>query len=197
LGGIVAAQFGRNTVFVLNSLSFVMYSKHEVRGTACPCRSVSVEENPFAKYRKQHPVGAHASQPGLHEDGRAQSGALPDIRDAFADRREIRKLFPIHREGFSARQSGMLGMSVLMAARGLGAFVGPLLAGKWAGGSLSRRGGYLALSVSTNIGVASAALVLAHSGGSMLWVLSSTLLQIQTEDRFRGPGLLGRVSRSA
>jgi hypothetical protein len=108
------------------------------------------------------------------------------------------RIFPIHRVGFSARQSGMLGMSVLMAARGLGAFVGPLLAGKWAGGSLSRMRlgilvgfffagvGYVALSVSTNILVACAALVLAHSGGSMLWVFSSTLLQIQTEDRFRG-----------
>lgn len=92
----------------------------------------------------------------------------------------------------------MLGMSLLMAARGLGAIVGPILAGKWAGGSLRRMRlgilygflfagtGYLALSRSNSVWLACAALVLAHSGGSMLWVFSSTLLQLQTEDRFRG-----------
>ena len=92
----------------------------------------------------------------------------------------------------------MLGMSVLMASRGFGAIVGPLLAGKWAGASRSRMRfgillgflfaavGYLALSRADSVWLACAALVIAHSGGSMLWVFSSTLLQLYTEDRFRG-----------
>jgi MFS family permease len=108
------------------------------------------------------------------------------------------RVFPIHRTGFTARQGGMLGMSVLMAARGLGAFVGPMSAGKWAGNSVSRMRagilfgfifagiGYLALGGSNNIWLACGALIVAHGGGSMLWVFSSTLLQLQTEDRFRG-----------
>jgi hypothetical protein len=29
-------------------------------------------------------------------------------------------------------------------------------------------------------------IILGHAGGSTLWVFSSTLLQLQTEDRFRG-----------
>ena len=30
------------------------------------------------------------------------------------------------------------------------------------------------------------AVIAAHAGGSVLWVFSTTLLQLQTEDRFRG-----------
>jgi len=92
----------------------------------------------------------------------------------------------------------MLGMSLLMACRGVGAIVGPLAGGYWAGGREARMrwgilfgylagaAGYLALGRSPNLVVACAAIALAHAGGSTLWVFSSTLLQLQTQDRFRG-----------
>jgi hypothetical protein len=34
--------------------------------------------------------------------------------------------------------------------------------------------------------IACTAIVLAHAGGSAIWIFSSTLLQLGTEDRFRG-----------
>jgi len=46
--------------------------------------------------------------------------------------------------------------------------------------------GYCALGLSTSLGVAILAVVLAHAGMSMNWVFSTTLLQTYTEDRFRG-----------
>jgi hypothetical protein len=46
--------------------------------------------------------------------------------------------------------------------------------------------GYLSLSLSHRLWVALAAIVLAHAGGSILWVFSATLLQLGTVDQFRG-----------
>jgi hypothetical protein len=108
------------------------------------------------------------------------------------------RIFPIHRVDFSQRQAGMLGMSLLMACRGIGAIIGPMLSGYWAAGMekrmrlgilfgfLAGAAGYLALGYAPGLVMACAGIILAHAGGSTLWVFSSTLLQIKTEDRFRG-----------
>jgi MFS family permease len=92
----------------------------------------------------------------------------------------------------------MLGMSLLMGARGVGALLGPLVGAYWAGrrdhrmrtgilyGFLASIAGYLVLGVSGSIWLALAAVVLSHAGGSTVWVFSTTLLQEQTDDRFRG-----------
>ena len=201
LGGIVAAHYGRNAVFVLNSLSFVV--------SAMCIRSMKFAEPHahVAPFQLKELTNFTLIREGIAyvwKDARLRTTIFVKAGLGLMGSNWVllpilgERIFPVHRAGFSARQSGMLGMSVLMAARGLGAFIGPMLAGKWAGGSLSRMrlgilfgflfagAGYLALSISSNILLACAALVLAHSGGSMLWVFSSTLLQIQTEDRFRG-----------
>jgi hypothetical protein len=53
-------------------------------------------------------------------------------------------------------------------------------------GFLAGSAGYLMLGQAAGLALACAGIILAHAGGSTLWVFSSTLLQIQTEDRFRG-----------
>src|SRR6202166_415251 len=92
----------------------------------------------------------------------------------------------------------MLGMSLLLGARGLGALVGPLVSARWAGredrrlrlgillGYLVVAVGYSALGGSSKLWVACAWVMLAHMGGSTIWVFSTTLLQLHTDDRFRG-----------
>jgi hypothetical protein len=92
----------------------------------------------------------------------------------------------------------MMGMSLLMGCRGVGALLGPILWSRITGVSDAglRRGvligffiaslGYLLFSTAGPLGAACAAVVLAHSGGSLIWVFSTTMLQIMTEDRFRG-----------
>ena len=89
-------------------------------------------------------------------------------------------------------------MSLLMGARGIGAIVGPLFSARWAGRSEQRLQlgillgyltiglGYCGLGLSPNIWVACACIILAHCGGSTVWVFSTTILQLNTEDRFRG-----------
>jgi hypothetical protein len=106
--------------------------------------------------------------------------------------------FPVPAAGLDPRRAGMLGMSLLLGARGVGALLGPLFGGYWAGdknhrlrvgilyGFLASIAGYLTLGVSGSIWLALAAVVLSHAGGSTVWVFSTTLLQEQTDDRFRG-----------
>ena len=201
LGGIVAAHFGRDTVFVLNSLSFVV--------SALCIRSMKFDE-PHARlspFKASELMNFKPIREGIEyvwNDRRLRTTIFVKAGLGLMGSNWVllpilgERVFPVHRAGFSPRQSGMLGMSILMAARGLGAFLGPLLASKWAGGSRWRMrlgilfgficagAGYLALGACTNIWLACTALVLAHSGGSMLWVFSSTLLQLQTDDRIRG-----------
>ena len=45
---------------------------------------------------------------------------------------------------------------------------------------------YLMLSWSTTIGMASIAVIGSHAAGSVLWVFSTVLLQMEVPDRFRG-----------
>ena len=98
----------------------------------------------------------------------------------------------------SRERAALFGMSLLMGARGLGALVGPLLASHWAGrrqqrlrsgiflGFLLGGVGYVSLGLTHNLWVACAVVMLAHTGASTVWVFSTTLLHLNTEDRFRG-----------
>jgi hypothetical protein len=108
------------------------------------------------------------------------------------------RYFPVHWKGLTAERSALLGMSLLIGARGIGALVGPLVSARLAGqsdrnlrlgillGFLTTAIGYLALGRAGNVWMACLCIVLAHSGGSTVWVFSTTLLQLNTEDRFRG-----------
>jgi MFS family permease len=106
--------------------------------------------------------------------------------------------FHMHLRGIDPQRGAMLGMSLLLGARGIGAVMGPLFSARWAGhsdnrlrlgillGYLTIGAGYLGLGFAPNLWVACLWIVLAHCGGSTVWVFSTTLLQFNTEDRFRG-----------
>jgi hypothetical protein len=88
----------------------------------------------------------------------------------------------------------MLGMSILLGGRGLAALVGPLISAIAASrlqlgilfGYLVVALGYGTLGICRTVWMASACAMLAHMGGSTVWVFSTTLLQLHTDDRFRG-----------
>jgi hypothetical protein len=108
------------------------------------------------------------------------------------------RVFPLRGHGLSSARGGMLSMSLLMASRGVGSLIGPLLAAGWAGQNPARLRsliltglivggvGYMLLGTAPGLALACAAVVFAHMGGSNIWVSSTTLLQMNTEDRFRG-----------
>jgi hypothetical protein len=106
--------------------------------------------------------------------------------------------FAVHWRKVDAARGAILGMSILLGGRGLGALVGPLVAARWAArsdrklqlgiffGYLTIAAGYGILGSTRTVWTASACAMLAHAGGSTVWVFSTTLIQLHTDDRFRG-----------
>jgi MFS family permease len=202
LGGALAAYFGRDFVFALNSLSFVLSALLLSRMTFLEPHT---ENRPppkamdLADFRPvQEGIRYVWRHPRLRTTifvkcGIGFMGASWVLLPIFGER-----IFPVHRAGFGPQQSGMLGMSLLMACRGIGAIVGPVVSGYLAAGIewrmrlgilfgyVAGAAGYLMLGHAPGIGIACAGIILAHAGASSTWVFSSTLLQLQTEDRFRG-----------
>lgn len=202
LGGVVAALFGRDVVFVLNALSFL--------ASALFIRRMSFEE-----------PHAQSAAPLRARDALDFSPVVEGVRYVRKDRRLLAAMFAkagelmigpswvlftvmghryfhVRLRGIDPQRGAMLGMSLLLGARGIGAVVGPLFSARWAGhsdqrlrlgilmGYLAIGTGYLGLGMSSNLWVACVWIVLAHCGGSTVWVFSTTLLQLNTEDRFRG-----------
>jgi len=90
------------------------------------------------------------------------------------------------------------GIGVLYAARGVGAGLGPI-ALRWILGQQPRRLRraigpayflvgvfYVALAGAPALWIAALCVLCAHFGGSILWVFSTVLLQMEVPDRFRG-----------
>lgn len=202
VGGVVAAFFGRNTVFILNALSFLtsailisgMRFAEPHAETAAPLRPRDlVDFSPVMegiRYIRSHPTLFPAV---FAKAGELMVGPSWVIFTVMGARE-----FAVHGHGIDAAGGAMLGMSILIGGRGLGALVGPLIAARWAGSSdqrlrlgilfgyLTISAGYGVLGASRTVWMAAVCAMLAHAGGSTVWVFSTTLLQLHTEDRFRG-----------
>jgi MFS family permease len=90
-----------------------------------------------------------------------------------------------------------LGIGILFSARGIGTGVGPIVAralfvdpARWPavlGACIIGSGlGYIAVSLSSWLVAVVAFVFVAHAASGANWVLSTVLLQMRTEDRFRG-----------
>jgi MFS family permease len=202
VGGVVAAFFGRDTVFMLNAISFLM-SALLIGGmrfaephaeSAAPLRPRDLlDYSPVLegiRYIRSHPTLLPAV---FAKAGELMVGPSWVIFTVMGARE-----FAVHGRGIDAAGGAMLGMSILLGGRGLGAMVGPLVAARWAGrsdhrlrlgillGYLTIAFGYCVLGASRTVWMAAGCAMLAHAGGSTVWVFSTTLLQFHTEDRFRG-----------
>jgi MFS family permease len=202
VGGVVAAFFGRDTVFVLNALSFLtsafliagMHFAEPHAESAVPLRPRDlVDFSPVLegiRYIRSHPTLLPAV---FAKAGELMIGPSWVIFTVMGARE-----FAVHGRGIDAAGGAMLGMSILLGGRGLGALVGPLVAARWAGqsdrrlrlgilfGYVTIAFGYGVLGASRTVWMAALCAMLAHMGGSTVWVFSTTLLQLHTEDRFRG-----------
>jgi MFS family permease len=202
IGGVVAAFFGRDAVFVLNAVSFAT-SALLIRGmnfaephaeAAPPLRGRDlVDFSPVVegiRYIRNHPTLLPAV---FAKAGELMVGPSWVIFTVMGARE-----FAVHRAGINPAGGAMLGMSILLGGRGIGALVGPIISARWAGrndarlrfgillGYVTISVGYCLLGVSRSVWMAALCAMLAHAGGSTVWVFSTTLLQLHTEDRFRG-----------
>jgi MFS family permease len=202
IGGVVAAFFGRDAVFVLNAVSFLasawliagMKFAEPHAESAAPLRARDlVDFSPVMegiRYIRSHRTLLPTV---FSKAGELMVGPSWVIFTVMGARE-----FAVHGRGIDPAGGAMLGMSVLLGGRGLGALVGPLISARWAGqrdnrlrlgilfGYIVIALGYSTLGVSRSVWMAAACAMLAHAGGSTVWVFSTTLLQLHTEDRFRG-----------
>jgi predicted MFS family arabinose efflux permease len=202
VGGVVAAFFGREVVFALNAISFLasavliggMRFAEPHAESAAPLRLRDLFDfSPVVegiRYIRSHPTLFPAV---FAKAGELMIGPSWVIFTVMGTRE-----FAIHGHGINAAGGAMLGMSILLGGRGIGALVGPLVGARWAGesdrrlrlgilfGYLAISAGYGVLGASRSVWMAAVCAMLAHAGGSTVWVFSTTLLQLHTEDRFRG-----------
>ncbi len=199
IGGVVAATLGRQAVFVINALSFLVsamfISRMEFDEPHITHQRLTLREvfdySPMVEGFRY--IGQNLRMLAMVSlrGGAGILGAAWVLFPVFGQR-----VLPMPNLG--RQDYAIVGMSVLLTARGIGSLIGPLIAAQWAGidqGRL-RRGvlvgfviagaGYLMLGISPTIWIAAAVVLLAHAGSSVVWVFSTTLLQLNTEDRFRG-----------
>jgi MFS family permease len=193
LGGLVTSVLGREAAFAIDAASY-LFSAWLVRGVRIPepvakrARRLDLKSLTGAAdiadgagYVRRNPVVAWLLTIKL---GWGLGGGVLLLLVVFGER-----IFT---------PAGPLGVGILYAARGLGSGIGPFLARRLGGESprsmcraisiafFCAGGFYLAFSHAPNLPVAVLLLIGAHIGGSVLWVFSTTLLQLAVPDRYRG-----------
>jgi predicted MFS family arabinose efflux permease len=202
VGGVVAALFGRNAVFMLNALSFLVSA-----ALICGMRFAEPHTEGERRFRARELVDFSPILAGIRyvrAHVRLRAAILVKFGNLIIGPGWVlftvmgQKEFALRWHGMAPERGAFLGMSLLLGARGLGALLGPLLAASWAGhwqprlerailwGYIGAATGYMLLGVSAHLWEACLCVTLAHFGSSIIWVFSTTLLQLQSEDKFRG-----------
>jgi MFS family permease len=202
VGGLVAAFFGRDAVFILNALSFLASALlisgmrfAEPHAEAAPPLQIRdlVDYSPVLegiRYIRNHRTILPTVFAKAGELMIGPSWVIFTVLGAHE--------FAVHWHNIEPGRGAMLGMSILLGGRGIGALFGPIISARWAGrsdrrlrlgiflGYLTIALGYGTLGTCTTVWLASLCALIAHAGGSTVWVFSTTLLQLHTDDRFRG-----------
>jgi predicted MFS family arabinose efflux permease len=195
IGGVVTGLFGTDVAFILDALSFLL--------SAALIASVRIPKRPPREKRKltvSRALGITETIEGAHYvKRRPRVLALLLVKPAWGMGGGILTLLAVFGEKiFPVGHSAAIGIGVLFAARGIGTAVGPIVARRISGEGKKRMqnsigiafliGGvfYMAFGAATSFVVALIVLGIAHTGGSILWVFSTVLLQRGVEDNFRG-----------
>lgn len=199
IGGIVAATLGREAVFLINALSFLVsamfisrmkFDEPHITHQRLTVREV-FDYSPMVEGFRYIGHDLRILAMVALRGGTGILGASWVLFPVFGQR-----VLPMPRLG--RQDYALVGMSILLTTRGIGALIGPLIASQWAGidqprlrrgvlaGFLIGGAGYIMLGLSPTIWMAAAFVLFAHAGNSVVWVFSTTLLQLNTEDRFRG-----------
>lgn len=195
IGGFAVAYLGRQSVFLLNSSSFLLSAWFIYRMSV---RETHIEQGVSLRWNEI--LGFGPILEGLRyvaRDPKLASLLTLKFGLGILGARLVLVSVIGSRE-FAVGGQTALGMSLLLIFQGIGSLIGPLIAGPLVGVSRRRMrygvlAGYLAAAVSYivfsqayTLGTAALTMVVAHAGGSLVWVFSTTLLHYNTEDRFRG-----------
>ena len=195
VGGVVTAVAGRDVAFTINAASFfwsaifIVCTRYDATPAFTPRPAGILALTGIAdlvegiRYVRRN---AHVAALMCVKAGWGLAGGVLLLLTIFGQR-----VFPV--PGGAAA-----GIGVLYGARGVGAGLGPI-ALRWILGQqprvLRRTIGpaffivgifYVALAGAPALWIAALCVLCAHFGGSILWVFSTVLLQLEVPDRFRG-----------
>jgi predicted MFS family arabinose efflux permease len=189
LGGLVSDAFGADTAFLVNAVSFLF--------SAALLSSIRRSFSEPAERASEHPGVLEATRETwrfARRDHRVLS--LLAVKFGFGAAAGLLALIPVMAlDVFSA---GNIGFGILMAARGVGALIGPFLGHRIAGPrhrrlfpaiglSLAVFGlGYMAMGAAPSLAIAAVMICVAHLGGGSQWMLSTYGLQVLVPDHIRG-----------
>lgn len=195
IGGVVTGLFGTDVAFVLDALTYLL--------SAALIASVKVPKRPRPEKGKltfKRALGITETIAGArYVKRRPRVLALLLVKPAWGLGGGILTILAVFGEKiFPVGKSAATGIGVLFAARGIGTAIGPIVARRISGEGKHRMlftigiafliGGafYMAFGAAGSFVLALIVLGLAHTGGSILWVFSTVLLQREVADNFRG-----------
>jgi predicted MFS family arabinose efflux permease len=189
LGGVITDAFGADTAFLVNGASFLV--------SAALLSSIRRRFSEVREEHHEHPSAVEATRETwrfARRDHRVLS--LLAVKFGFGAAAGLLALIPVM--ALDVFESENVGFGILMAARGLGALVGPFLGHRIAGPghrrlfpaiglSLAVFGlGYMALGAAPSLAIAAVTICVAHLGGGSQWMLSTYGLQVLVPDHIRG-----------
>ena len=189
LGGIISAKFGADTAFVVDAASFLV--------SAALLLSIRRRFSESRREATEHPSAIEATRETwrfARRDHRVLS--LLAVKFGFGAAAGLLALIPVM--ALDVFKAGKVGIGILMAARGVGALIGPFLGHRIAGPghrrlfpaiglSLAVFGlAYMALGVAPSLAIAAVTICVAHLGGGSQWMLSTYGLQVLVPDHIRG-----------
>ncbi len=191
LGGVVAALLGTGAAFAINAVGYLV--------SAWCIRTIPFPASPTAMSSISRP--RNGWQDFWH--GVRYMCARPYVLRLLSVKAwsagvggGLLILFALFAEGIF--QAGAMGMGILYMTRGLGATLGPLLVRRLIGDTpqamlraislvfVISASFHLAFAYMPTLWLAAAALFLATMAANILWVFSSTLLQLSVPDAYRG-----------
>jgi MFS family permease len=188
LGGVVAGVFGTDAAIVIDSVSFLLSALLILRIHASFAEPLSPHDRPSLRQDTVDTVRY------ARKDHRVL--ALLAVKFGWGVAGGVLVLLPLVALG--EYHAGAIGLGLLMAARGVGALIGPFL-GRALTGPHDRRlfgaigaalatfgVGYALLGLAPGLLFAMGAVLIAHTGGGAQWTLSSYGLQRVVPDRIRG-----------
>jgi predicted MFS family arabinose efflux permease len=189
LGGLVSAKFGADTAFLVDAGSFLV--------SAALLSSIRRSFSESTERTTEHPGIVEATQETwrfARRDHRVLS--LLAVKFGFGAAAGLLALIPVM--ALDVFGSGNGGFGILMAARGVGALIGPFIGHRIAGPghrrlfpaiglSLAVFGlGYMAMGAAPSLAIAAVMICVAHLGGGSQWMLSTYGLQVLVPDHIRG-----------
>jgi predicted MFS family arabinose efflux permease len=189
LGGVISAAFGADTAFLVDAASFLV--------SAALLMSIRRRFSEVRHEATEHPSAIEATRETwrfAQRDHRILS--LLAVKFGFGAAAGLLALIPVM--ALDVFKAGEVGFGILMAARGVGALIGPFLGHRIAGPghrrlfpaiglSLAVFGlGYMALGAAPSLAIAAVTICVAHLGGGSQWMLSTYGLQVLVPDHVRG-----------